>query len=80
MLLNINFFRESGKWYSGGVVKVAHQLYDMDELKQDIVNNQEILNDGWQGEFDVMVEAVNDDNFCTHLFHRDKFSNVSKTK
>ena len=78
MLLNINFFKPSGKWYTGGTVEVSSQLYEMDELIQDIVNNQDLLVDGWQGDFDVVIEAVDENDFATHLFKSDRFIGIAK--
>lgn len=75
----VNFYLPSGKWYTSGPVEVTHQLFETDELKQDIVNNQGILTDGWQGEYIVTIDHINPrDPFFTHLFPQGAFANIRK--
>lgn len=77
-LIQVDFYKESGKWYSGGEVEVEHELFQ-DEFRQDIVNNQKILNDGWQGNFIVVTNNLPDDNlFAMQLFLPSKFAGISK--
>lgn len=80
----VNFYKPSGKWYASCPVEVTHQLFEMDELKQDIVNNQDVLVEGWQGDYIVTIDQIaSHDPFFTHLFTLDAFidvRNTSKTK
>lgn len=57
--VQVDFFTGKGNWKYGGVVEVEHMFWD-DGFKQDIVNNQSIINDGWQGEFIVVTSNVDD--------------------
>lgn len=76
-MIKVDFFkRSSGKWYSGGEVEVSHYIHD-DGFLQDIVNNQAILNDGWQYEnyYDVVTDNIDDgdDPFAKHVFRSERF-------
>lgn len=78
--IRVDFFRESGKWYSGGEVKVNHLLFE-DEFKQDIVDNQEILHDGWQGSYIVVTDDVEDDGlFSKAVFLPSQFKYLRKNQ
>lgn len=46
--IRVDFYKESGKWYSGGTVDVGDaRLWQGPKFKQAIVDNQHILVDGW---------------------------------
>lgn len=77
--INVDFFKpQSGKWYSGGTVKVDHYLFEK-EFKQDIVNNQKVLHDGWQGEFVIVTDNNNDDDpFAKRIFRAEEFIGVRR--
>ena len=74
----VNFYKPSGQWYASGPVEVTHQLFEMDKLKQDIVNNQDILTEGWQDDdFIVTIDQISPyDTFFTHLFPQGAFANM----
>ena len=75
----VNFYKPSGKWYASGPVEVSHQLYELDELKQDIVNNQGILREGWQGNYVVTIDQIDSyDPFFTRLFPQGAFAGIRK--
>lgn len=77
--IRVDFYKDSGKWYSGGKVKVSHHLFE-EEFKQDIVDNQSILHDGWQGRFIVVTDNIGDDPyFAKAVFHLGEFSGVKKS-
>lgn len=76
--IRVDFYKESGKWYAGGEVEVEHDLFQ-EEFRQDIVNNQQILHDGWQGNFIVVTNNLPDDNlFAMQVFLPSRFLGISK--
>lgn len=69
--INVDFYKLSGKWYAGGSVTVHHYDFD-DAFKQDIVDNQEILVDGWQRDnFIVVTDNLNEDDPFAKRFYED---------
>lgn len=77
--IRVDFYKESGKWYAGGDVLVEHYLFQ-EGFKQDIVNNQNILYDGWQGNYIVVTNNhEDDDNFAKQVFLPSKFYGIQKT-
>lgn len=49
MFIQIDWFKESGKWGYGGEIEIKDNTYLWsDDFKQQIVNNQDIIQDGWQ--------------------------------
>lgn len=76
--VNLTFFKESGKYYTGGKAVVNHFLFE-DEYKQDIVNTQTGMRDGWQGNYYVVVSSDDDAvGFHEALFTPDKFAGIAK--
>lgn len=49
MILRIDFYKDSGKWYSGGDLDIPDgaNIWDSN-FKQLIVDNQKTMADGWQ--------------------------------
>ena len=85
MLINVNFYKETGKWYAEGVVEVEHKLYELEELKQDIIDNQDILVDSWNmhSEFFVVISLFESDDehaFAERLFHPHEFDGLKPNK
>lgn len=84
MIIQVDFYKESGKWYEGGKVDVGKAMpWVRDELEQAIVDNQQILLDGWQGEFFVVVnntEPFDDkkDHFCMRLYAPSDFNRLKR--
>lgn len=77
--IRVDFYKESGKWYAGGEVEVNHHLFQ-EGFRQDIVNNQEILRDGWQGNYIVVTNNLEGDNlFAMQVFLPSKFIGITKT-
>ena len=74
----VNFYKQTGEWYASGPVEVSHLLFAMDRLKQDIVNNQDILTEGWQDDdFIVTIGQIDpDDPFFTYLFPQGSFAGM----
>jgi hypothetical protein len=53
MIIKIEFYKLTGKYYSSSEVDIGNsKLWDTD-FKQVIVNNQNIMIDGWQGSYYV---------------------------
>ena len=56
MKVNVNLFKESGKWSNGGVVEVDEGFHLWtDGHKQDIVNKQDFVVDGTFDHYVVVV-------------------------
>lgn len=56
-MIDVSFYKSSGKWYASGKAIVNHFLFE-DGFKQDLVNTQTELGDGWQeDEFYVVTSA-----------------------
>lgn len=74
----VTFYKPSGRWWASGPVEVTHQLFEMDRLKQDIVNNQDILTEGWQDDDFIVTITQNspDDPFFTYLFPQGSFAGM----
>ena len=66
MKIQVDFYKQSGKWYEGGVVDIGTTApWDTGEVIQAVVDNQGMLMDGWQGQYYVVVGNVSDDDdFC----------------
>lgn len=79
--IRVMFFKKTGKYYTVGNAIVNHFLWE-DEFKHDLVNTQDSLKDGWQGEFQVLTEELDDDNetsnFATFLFDADSFVGIER--
>lgn len=82
MKIQVNFYRQSGKWYAGGIVDIGSTAtWDTSEVKQAIVDNQGILMDGWQGQYYVVVGNVSDDDdFCMRHFGYDDFLGMAVSR
>ena len=86
MKIKIDFYREGGKWYSGGTVDIENvKLWEVEKFKQTIVNNQNCLTDGWQGNYFVVTQDLpeHDKNpeytdFYYRLFHPHEFYGIRK--
>jgi len=80
MKIQVDFYKDTGKYYSGGIVDIGDTLaWDTDAVKQAIVDNQRILMDGWQGQYYVVVGNVSDDDaFCMRHFGLNDFRGMVK--
>ena len=87
MKIRVDFYKPSGKWYEGGEVKIGEARLWKGDLPQAIINNQNILFDGWQNEeyyyvvTDDIPELFNDPNykeFFKALFRPQAFKNLIK--
>lgn len=79
-LVDIKFYKSTGKFYSSGKAVVNHYLFE-DGFKQDIVNTQSELRDGWQDHenFYLVVTAPEHVNgFFEHLFMPGAFKGIKK--
>lgn len=72
MKIQVDFYKDTGKWYSGGIVDIGDTPgWDTDKVKQAVVTHQHIMGDGWQDHryYYVVVNNTNDnDDFCMRLF------------
>jgi hypothetical protein len=68
MLIQVDWYKETGKWYTGGQVEIEPMPWE-DGIREAILRNQKILVAGWEneGEFYVVVddipESKNDPNY-----------------
>lgn len=58
----VDFFKPSGKWYSGCEIESELNLWD-DNFKQEIVNKQNALMEGWQGNYFVVTDDTSENDF-----------------
>lgn len=54
MKIRVDFYRTGGKWYSGGEADICYPLWG-DDLIQELVNKQDIMTEGWQGNYLVVT-------------------------
>lgn len=86
MKIRISFYKPGGKWYSNGIIDIGNaKLYDIQEFKQAIVDNQNILGEHWPGGYHVVVtstcENEADDNyreFFERLFFASEFHGMRR--
>jgi len=58
LVILVNFYKQSGKWYTGGRVNVGDSRLWKGDLLQAIVDNQHIVGDGWPGSYYVVTEDL----------------------
>jgi hypothetical protein len=81
MLVQVNFYKVTGKWYDGGVVDIGDvSPYQPAEVLQAIVKNQKLISEDWfkHNEFYVVVDDMNarDTKFCKMLLHPDRVAGI----
>ena len=79
MPIKVQFFKPSGKWYASGEASVSHGLWDIEGFKQDLVDTQNALRDGWAGEFSVVTESLDPEQFATHWFPAHAFAGMTRS-
>lgn len=79
-IVRLNFYKPTGKWYASGKAVVNHFIFQ-EGFKQDIVDTQSTLRDGWQGEFYVQTSCPEEVNgFFECLFHPEEFKGIKLQK
>jgi len=58
LVILVNFYKQSGKWYMGGRVNVGDSRLWKGNFLQAIVDNQHILGEGWPGHYYVVTEDL----------------------
>lgn len=77
-IVNVTFYKLSGKYYTSGTAVVNHFEFE-DGYKQDIVNSQNAINEGWQGNYYVVVNADDDAvGFHDRLYKPEDFIGIHK--
>jgi len=77
-MIDVTFFKKTGKFYANTYAVVNHFIFE-EGFKQDIVNTQEALREGWQGDFIVVVTAPKHVNgFFEGLFYPEEFEGIKK--
>jgi hypothetical protein len=87
MKIRVTFFKLGGKFYETGIVDVGDARLFNGGIPQAIVNNQQILVEGWQGHYHVVVENDHEltpeesvaGEFCLRLFDASVFRGMLKT-
>lgn len=79
--VRVTFYKASGKWYGEASAAVRHYLFEEEAFKQDIVDTQSGLIDGWQnnGFFVTVENTSDDDHFAHHLFGPEAFAGIVKS-
>lgn len=87
--VSLTFYKANGKFYTGGTAVVKHYIFEAG-YKQDIVNTQNALLDGWQNspfyvrvsdapKFDIVYgDLPSEDTFDEHLFIIGAFHGLEK--
>jgi hypothetical protein len=79
-IIYVTFYKESGKYYTSGLATVNHYLFE-EEYKRDIVNTQNAMRDGWQGNYYIVTSADEDvEGFHEALFKPSEFIGIEKEK
>jgi len=86
--IRVDWYKATGKWYSGGLVEVYDHFIWCPEFKQAIVDNQNELVPEWvDDEFFVICQTTESQDtdpefkyFCNILFHPGAFSGMRKSK
>jgi hypothetical protein len=86
MFIQIDWYRETGKWAYGGEIEIGDGTFLWhNDFKQQIVNNQNIINDGWQDSdyYHVVVSDTHADSlspnyrgFFKHYFPPGSFNGI----
>ena len=85
MKIQVDFYKPSGKWYTGGTVDIGDARPHIGgEVEQALVDSQHILQDGWQGSFVVVVSNGNDtpstDPSCKRMYPLGCFAGMRRTE
>lgn len=76
--LKVTFYKANGKYYMDGFAITSHYYWDS-RFKQDIVNSQDCMTDGWQGNFLLVIENTNDDDPFAQVVHfPEYYTNLKK--
>lgn len=59
LTIQVDFYKTTGKWKYGGLVNVGEARMYKGDIPQAIVDNQEIIFDGWQ-EHEEFIVVIND--------------------
>lgn len=85
--LNVNWHTSTGKWYTHGRVKVTLPIQSIQDLKQEILDNQDSMADGWENHGYYVHVCTTDSQdtdptfpyFATFLLLPDGFKGMRKT-
>ena len=82
MQIQVDFYKPSGKWYTGGLVEIGDVgLHRKEDFMQAIVDGQQLLIDGWtaHGEYHVVTSSGPDDSrFVNALFLSHEFQGMKR--
>jgi hypothetical protein len=76
MILRVDFYNATGKWYAGGEVDIGNiPGFETHLIYEKILENQKILEPGSPRHYFVVVKNLNEDgDFCRRLYkpyHKD---------
>lgn len=76
-LIDITFFKKTGKYYAETRAVVNHFIFE-EGFKQDIVNTQDVMREGWQGDYIVVTSAPEHVNgFFEGIFFAEEFEGLT---
>lgn len=86
LIIRVDFYKKTGKWYAGGQVNVGNErLWRGENFLRAIVDNQQILNDGWQGNYHVVTDDLHENfekreyqEFSKAFFEANLFNEMKK--
>lgn len=87
LTIRVDFFKPSGKWAYGGEVNVGQARLWKGDIPQAVVDNQNIIYDGWQDRAEYLVVTrdtaenwAKEDyhEFNLHLFKPEKFVGLKR--
>ena len=81
MLIQVDFYKESGKWYMGGRIEI-NKLAHEDGILQEIMSKQDILSHvrGMYIVVSDIPESTNDPNYRTTYSRLYKPSNIEELR
>lgn len=69
-IIRVDWYKKgSGKWQAGGEVDVDESPLYGDDFLQKIVDGQDQLTEGWQGQYDVVTRDL-DENMAKSDYHK----------
>lgn len=70
ILLTVDFYKETGKWYSGGVIQVPIDFptWDTDQIKEIVKEKQQCIYTESMKHFYCVVDCSQENIFCKRLF------------
>lgn len=80
MKVHATFYKTTGKYYADCIFEMPDMHIWEDGFKQQFVNNQSEMRNGWQGSYYVVIENADADSafFLHRLFPPNSFYRITK--